>query len=241
MKKIFIISSLLLLLIKANAQDNTIDSLKQLLSVAKEDTNKVQILINLGYAYQWNKPDSAIVYGLKTRELSQQLNYIDGQIEVTLILSEALCAKGNFSKALEIGLEAMQLAEKKGGQNLFDMKWFGNIYFYAGDYAKALDYYLKYRSDSDETSGGFIGETYYHLGRLDSALFYLSQAYQIDKNGSSHWSVPYYYMALIEAKERKFEAALDDYRLGLLYSKNINLDIANGYNGIAVVFKQMGE
>ena len=62
MKKILIITYLLLLLIKANAQSNTIDTLKQLLSVAKEDTNKVQLLINMGWAFQWNEPDSTILY-----------------------------------------------------------------------------------------------------------------------------------------------------------------------------------
>ena len=34
---------------------------------------------------------------------------------------------------------------------------------------------------------------------------------------------------------------LDNYKLGLLHSRNVNLDMANGYNGIAVVFKQMGQ
>ena len=79
MQKIVIISFFLLLLMKVNAQDNSTDSLKQLLSVAKEDTNKVQILISLGIAYQWSKPDSALMYGLKARELSQQLDYVDGE------------------------------------------------------------------------------------------------------------------------------------------------------------------
>jgi len=241
MKKIFIISYLLLLLIKVNAQNKTIDSLKQLLSVAKEDTNKVQVLINLGWAYQWNKPDSALMYGLKARQLSQQLNYIDGEIEAAPVLSEALSSKGNFSKALEFDLQSKQLAEKNGKQNLLQEYMIGGVYFYSGDYKKALEYFLKYKSDSDELTRTFIGETYYHLGRLDSAFFYISKAYQMDKNYSTHRTVPYYYMALIEAKEGKFKNALDNYRLGLLYSKNINQDIANGYNGIAVVFKQMGE
>ena len=48
-------------------------------------------------------------------------------------------------------------------------------------------------------------------------------------------------MALMEAKEGKFNDALENYRLGLLYSRNINQDIADGYNGIAVVFQQMGQ
>ena len=241
MKKIFIISSLLLLLIKVNAQDNITDSLKQLLSVAKEDTNKVQILIKLGWIYQWDKPDSALMYGLKARQLSQQLNYVDGELEVAFILSEALCAKGNFSKALELDLQAKQLAEKTGKKDLFKEFWIGSVYFYSGDYTKALGYYLKSKSDTNEIYIGIIGETYYHLGRLDSAFFFINKAYQKDKNDRAHWSVPYYYMALIEAKEGKFKEALDNYKLGLLYSRNVNLDIANGYNGIAVVFKQMGQ
>ena len=135
----------------------------------------------------------------------------------------------------------MQLAEKNGKQNLFSESMIGSVYYYSGDYTKALKYYLKYKSDSDKIITGIIGETYYHLGRLDSAFFYISKAYQIDKKDSWHWSVPYYYMALIEAKQGKFKDALDNYRLGLLYSRNINQDIANGYNGIAVVFKQMGQ
>src|SRR5665213_201927 len=241
MKKIFPLCFLLLFLSKANAQNKTIDSIKEKLSAAKEDTNKVQILITLGLAYVWNKPDSALMYGLKARELSQQLNYIDGEIEVAPVLSEALSSKGNFFKALEIDLQAMQLAEKNGKQNLFQEYMIGGVYFYSGDYTKALEYFLKYKSDSDEITKGFIGETYYHLRGLDSAFFYISKAYEMDKNYRAHWTVPYYYMALIEAKQGKFENALDNYRLGLLYGKNINLDIANGYNGIAVVFKQMGQ
>ena len=241
MKKLFIISFLLLLLQKENAQDNTTDSLKQLLSVAKEDTNKVQILINLASVYKWNKPDSAILYGLKARELARQINYVAGEIEATPVLSEALSAKGNFSQALEIDFKALKLAEKTGKQNLFKEYWIGNVYYYSGDYVKALHYYLKFKNDSDIVTRAFIGETYYHLSRLDSAFFYIRKAYQIDKKRSWHWSVPYYYMALIEAKEGKFIEALNNYRLGLLYSRNVNLDIANGYNGIAVVFKQMGQ
>src|SRR5665213_3382710 len=132
MKKILILTFLQLLLIKANAQSNTIDSLKQLLSVAKEDTNKVQLLINMGWAFQWNEPDSTILYGMKARELSLQLNYTDGEIEVAPVLSEGLSAKGNFSKALEIDLQALQLAEKTLKQYLFDESWLGNVYFYSG-------------------------------------------------------------------------------------------------------------
>ena len=131
------------------------------------------------------------MYGLKARQLSQQLNYIDGEIEAAPVLSEALSSKGNFSKALEFDLQSKQLAEKNGKQNLLQEYMIGGVYFYSGDYKKALEYFLKYKSDSDELTRTFIGETYYHLGRLDSAFFYISKAYQMDKNYSTHRTVPY--------------------------------------------------
>ena len=163
------------------------------------------------------------------------------KIEVAFVLSEVLCTKGNFSQALEIDFNALQLAEKTGKQNLFEEYWIGGVYFYSGDYTKALKYYLTYKSDSDKLTRGFIGETYYHLGRLDSASFYIRKAYEINKKDSWHWSVPYYYMALIEAKEGKFIEALNNYRLGLLSLRNGNLAMAIGYNGIAAVFTRMGQ
>ena len=226
------------------AQDNSIDGLKQKLTVAKEDTNKIWLLIDLSWQYPWNKPDTAISYGFQAMELSHQLNFAAGEIAVISPLNEALCTKGNYSKALEIDLQALQIAEKTGSQRLIDecLRTIAEAYFYSGDYQKALSIYLKYKrneNDSTELLTGFIGEAYFHLNQLDSALFYITKAYQMDKKGTDfHWSVPYYYMALIDVKKRNYKEALENYKLGLQYSRNINLDIANGYNGIAVVFKQ---
>ncbi|MEO9022547.1 MAG: ATP-binding protein [Ginsengibacter sp.] len=249
MKTIFISSLLLLFSVtKVAAQYNT-DSLKLKLASAKEDTNKVNLLISLGWTYQWSEPDTAIMYGLQGRKLSKKLNYIEGEIDIAGSLAEALSAKGNFSQALEVDLQALQLAEKAGEKDLSGNYFsIGNVYFYSGDYKKALSYYLEAKKRIDPHNGfmkviiGTIGESYYHLNLLDSAFSYIDSAYQIDKNQTgNHWSVPYYYMALIEAKKGKYEEALTHYKSGLLYSKSHSLDIANGYNGMANVFRQMGQ
>ena len=247
MKKLFIINSLVLLLVNVNAQDNTTDSLKQLLSVAIEDTNKVQILINLGWVYQWSKPDTAIQYGLQALQLSQQLNFTRGEIEVAQVLTEAFCTKGNFSKALEIDLNAMQAAEQSGNQKFIDscLRTIALVYFYSGDYKKALNNFIKFKeneSDSGELILGFIGEAYFHLNQLDSASFYIKKAYEIDKNSNKfHWTIPYYYTAAIEAKKGMHKEALDNYKKGILFSNDVGLDLTLGYNGMATLFKQIGE
>ena len=251
MNKIIILCTLLLFLVSANAQNKEIDSLKHLLSTEQQDTNKVKDLVNLGWAYQWNKPDSALSYGLQARKLSQQLNYIDGELKSAALLSEALNTKGNFAQALEIAQKALQLAKNNGKQRLFlnarlgFNTMIGNIYSYSGDYQKALDHYLKDRnieSYSDKIFMGFIGEMYYHLARFDSALFYINKSYQLDqKDSSGHWSVPYYFMGLMETREGKYREALANYKTGLFYATGQSMAIAEGNIWIAGMFKQMGK
>jgi signal transduction histidine kinase len=163
-------------------------------------------------------------------------------LDPAYILSEALSAKGNYSKALQIDLQALQIAKKTGEDNNFFV--IGNVYFYSGDYAKALEYYFKELSEvvtPNKIILGVIGESYFHLGNLDSAFYYINRSYEMDKNQRRHWSVPYFYLALIHSKKGEYKEALEYYRLGLAYAKenNVYLDIVNGSNGIADIFKQM--
>ncbi len=191
----------------------------------------MKILFKLGWHYQWNKPDSAIMYGLEGKQLAEQLNYVYGQIMMASTLGEALSTKGNYSEALAINLKANQLAEESGNQRLINETTVSRagIYFYSGDYKNALTFYLKGEksrtisdqfqdmTSNDELAFGFIGETYYHLNQLDSAYLYISKACQLDQNlDNDHWSIPYYYLALIQLKQGKLKEALKNSKLGLL-------------------------
>jgi hypothetical protein len=59
-----------------------IDSLKEVFATAKEDTNKVKACFELGRAYQYSYPDSALYYGLQGLPLSQKLNFTIGEMTV---------------------------------------------------------------------------------------------------------------------------------------------------------------
>lgn len=119
------------------------------------------------------------------------------------------------------------------------------MYYYSGDYQKALYYFQKpllstseYILNDPELILGFIGETYFYLNKLDSALYYIGKAYDLDVRKSSHWSIPYFYMAAIRAKKEKYKEALDYYRVSISVSKPNTVDIVRGYNGMAVAFKK---
>lgn len=218
MRWLFISILLLLFINLAKAQDyQIIDSLKQELSSAKEDTNKVFLYYNLGYAYQWSFPDSALSYAIPGLALSKKLQYERGELKMLLPITEALAMKGNYSKALELRFQVLELAKKLNDSKeiAHALALIGAIYYYTKDYQKALNYFYKAKALSNEVYDtpvliyGFIGETYFHLNQLDSALFYIQKAYDVDiQNTAFHWSVPYFYLAAIHEKRETLQKQL---------------------------------
>src|SRR4051812_45828829 len=96
----------------ASAQSDSLylDSLKRVLQTQKEDTNKVNNYFEVGYFYQWSQPDSALRYAIPGLELAKKLNFISGEYDMILPITEALSLKGNYSKALELRLYSIELA-----------------------------------------------------------------------------------------------------------------------------------
>ena len=78
-KSIGIVLSILLF-VKVTAQQNTIDSLHQLLATTREDTIKVNLLNQLSWNFSETKPDSNLFYGNQALELSKKIHYTEGEI-----------------------------------------------------------------------------------------------------------------------------------------------------------------
>lgn len=247
MKKFIVLFLNLFIISNLSGQQLNADSMKNLLNNAMNDSDRIKLLVSIAEPNQWNIPDTAIKYAMQAWRLAlKSKDAARLAQDPSSVLSEALSAKGNYSKALEIALHALQLADKGSGWgNYFQI---GNVYFYSENYAKALEYYLKVLKGSPKTKEnrvvlGVTGETYFHLGNLDSSYYFINKAYQIDKNMKRHWSVPYFYLGLIHSERKEFQEALASYRLGLLYAKEntLYLDIVNGSNWIAAAFRQLNE
>src|SRR4030095_3262272 len=113
MKCISFVFSFSLIVISSMSQHlYNVDSLKELLSRSKEDTNKVKLYAALSLEYQWSYPDSALSYSLPGLQLARKLHFEEGEIDVLLTMGQALAMKGNYSKGLEKELIALEIAEK---------------------------------------------------------------------------------------------------------------------------------
>lgn len=224
------------------------DSLLLQLQSAGEDTGRVSLLLKLSAANTYNNPEKGLEYSLAALSLSQKLHFTDGETRSLFNVGEALAVSGNFTRALEIKLKALKLAEKTGRSILIGdaYLYLSGFYFYQGDYTQCITYakrsfgYASIFTQKEELQNGFIGEAFFKLDQLDSALYYTQIAYQLDIGSKNyHWSVPYFILGGIHSRQNHPELALNYYRLGLSFMPP-QKDVIDGYMGIANVFDQAG-
>src|SRR5215471_2243175 len=148
MKKFFFLTfPLCLLFTETNAQSNYIDSLQQLIVSGKDDTLKVQRLIDIGFHYLYanSKPDSGLAYAGQALILSQKINYPIGEAASYDILGQILCQLGDYVGALKAGFNALNLAQSLNDYDCvtWALDFLGANYRDQGDYNRALVYLFK--------------------------------------------------------------------------------------------------
>ena len=89
-----------------NGQFSKIDSLKLLLEKAPNDTNRVNMLMNISNSYYFYKPDSSIVYSKMSLELARELDFTNGIIRALNQVGEASRLLGDYPGSLKMQMEA---------------------------------------------------------------------------------------------------------------------------------------
>jgi len=126
-----------------------LDSLLRCLKTAKEDTNKVLLLNQIGELYEGNNYDSAIWYYNTSRKISKNLKYDLGEIKYYSNITAVYNQLGKFDTALLLNFKCLAYAKK--------MNYLPSI---------AISY-------------GNIGASYNNLTKYDSAIFYNLKAEKI--------------------------------------------------------------
>ena len=179
----------LLLLVHAfcNAQTNTIDSLKQLLQIEKQDTSRVMLLTRLARAYLYSKPDTSLLLCVQGLSLSQQAKFTKGEAFSLEGMADAFDNLGNYPKSLENYLMCLKIYETtndvKGIRRCFGA--LGTVYAEQGEYRHALEYSFKAKEMARDNENAMsihllnIGDDYNQLKIFDSAKIYNQQSYEL--------------------------------------------------------------
>jgi tetratricopeptide (TPR) repeat protein len=196
MKKTAILTLLLFTLFTASAQHKQSDTLRLTLIKGLSDTAKFNTLHDLGNLYFGSQPDSAIIFDQQAYLIAKKNNWeMDQERELNNIASD-YAELGDYANSILYYQKALRLAELIG--NGFQIananSNIGEAYLSKQDYQKALLYMLPAQkliqdysrnhqmqpryNHLEATNTANIGETYLNLEKLDSAKYYLVNAYK---------------------------------------------------------------
>jgi class 3 adenylate cyclase/lipopolysaccharide biosynthesis regulator YciM len=171
----------------AFSQTLPVDSLKALLPTSKEDTTKVDLLLQVSKSYLNSEPQLAIGFAEEANQLATKLNFQRGIAVSFKNLGIAYYQQGKYIEALDKwnhSLEVFeQLQDKSGIANL--QSNIGAIYKNQGNDPKALEYLFNSLRNSEQAGEAFriasalinIGSVYQHkVSTYDKALEYYLRA-----------------------------------------------------------------
>jgi serine phosphatase RsbU (regulator of sigma subunit) len=231
MKKIIILFLFILPLNYLNAQFykdlkfNLSDSLK-LVENSNSYQKKVDILMNIGYRYEWSKGDSAIIYFNKAAEIAKQnkdktLEFI-AMSNISMTYNQTI---GNYPLGLHYATESGKLVNKIS--NLTDsIRTFYNYnltfsYGYLHNKELALKNLVERWPISKRVKPGFvdgnIGKAFYILEEYDSATKYNRStiAYFNQRPYEKRWGGAYIVGGDIFRALKQYDSAIIYYKLSI--------------------------
>jgi len=224
-----------------DAQESNIDSFRNIINKQRKDTTEVKAIIELGWFYVFENPDSAIIVAKEAVGSARRLNYSKGEGNALNLLGEASHTTGDFPQALEALFNALRIAreikDKQIESNSLD--FIGIAYVDLGDCQQGLNYLYEAKKLNEETPiatftgmKGFrlsnIGHAYEKLGKTDSALFFQKQAQLVSQDSAPgpERALILTRLGVIEADLGNHEQALSHYREAMQIGDLLNLGIA---------------
>ena len=245
-----------------------IDSLKKVLRIQKEDTNKVNTLNTLCR----NLKDKAdfMQYANEQLSLCEKLNFRRGKAAAYLNIADAFYQQGNYSECLKNSYSALGLFEEfHNKENMAQtLQFVGSIFMIEENYSEALKNIqraLKVREEIKDSNGiaqslNTLGSIYLSKGDYTEALQKHFAALKICEelgDRAKNWSIPFCYRCIGDAYQKQgeiasatgdkvnsvnnYSAALKFYLLTLQKWKKIGRKdaIAESYNSLGDIYTKL--
>ncbi|MEP7228878.1 MAG: tetratricopeptide repeat protein [Ginsengibacter sp.] len=254
MNKTLLLIGLLLTGNLAIAQSlHTIDSLKIELANAREDTSKIDILINLNSNFWSSQSDSALKYGEEALRLAKLTSDLAREALALQRIGGTYGNLGNYPKSFEFYFKAMEINENISNpdQTINCLASIGTSYELSNNYPAALRYYQKALKRSIAQRPGwipllqkFIGIAYRKANQIDSAFFYMQKAITSNdtlKNAFLEQSL-FTEMGIIQFKMGNRENAFHYVHQNISINENESdhRSLSTAYNTLADFFKAVG-
>ncbi|HEU5165845.1 MAG TPA: ATP-binding protein [Chitinophagaceae bacterium] len=260
MKKIITIVVLLFETIITNAQGLDIDSLRNLLAVAREDTTRILVSTQLTNELARSDPDSAIPLAQEGLKLARQIHFLKGEVEQSTSLAVAWRTKGDYSTAIKLLLSNINYVDASNDIELKGKYYaeLGGTYRDQGDYEEALKYVNKSIGLREQYMRRFpqkpcwtcraiytgLASIYLEKHQLDSAQKYIHIAFsyppfpKLEGVNAAGFALA----GRIQTELKNYDSALYFFRQSIQRFQQVKQTLkglAVAYNYIAAVFDDM--
>ncbi|MFI5155728.1 MAG: hypothetical protein ACHQEM_06060, partial [Chitinophagales bacterium] len=219
---------LLLIAGKARAQDPFIDSLTLELRHSKSDSARIIIMTQLEGLYASYNHDSSFAYARRALELSQSTNNLLGQVRAYQSLFAVYANIGDYSKVLEMLLNALKVAEQLPKGRLETMAGIyvtlGYVYRIMENYPEALKQHRlaeQYQLAAGKPLKGIASSytnlcmTYLGLGMPDSAMFYVQKGMKWYDTTNVSYALTFAFIGTVNDTLGHYKEAEAEYREGI--------------------------
>jgi tetratricopeptide (TPR) repeat protein len=215
MKRLIIITSIMIFFLKLNAQNQKyIDSLVFKLDKEINDTARVNLLNKIAADLFYVNHDQILEYAQKALDLSEDFNYKKGIAEANNNLGIYYRSKGMYDLAIDYFFNSLEIMENINDRNGIARCYnlIGIVYYYIGNYRLSLEYYNK------------------------------AVGINLEQKDKKWMAGNYNNIGMIYEKIKEYNLALEYYFKSL--ETNIELNnknwIANNYGNIGSLYQQMG-
>ena len=255
--------------VKQTTLPQLLDNLKHELNIAKNDSGRAEILVQLAWYYNTTNPDSTIYFGQQAVDLAGKIKEPLIAVSIMGFIANAYHNLGDLPKALETAMQSITEYdalpinhEDQIGLIAPSYSTLGDLYTDIGNYRQAIAYYNRMsfgrQQQKDPAGRGIklfeIANVYEKMNKLDSALMELNESYKSfseAKPGGSYDIYPRIYpvapnwynvRANVYFKQGKTDSALHDLftSLNMTLKNDESYYVANSYNDIANLYSKLG-
>ncbi len=224
-----------------------LDSIRNALQKAKNDTVKVNLMQEMAANYMQLSPDSGIHYLKKTLSLSEKIGYQPGIAEAFKHIAEYYLNNEMYSKALIFFHKAAnQYHSLHDPGEIYCLEEISKIHFLIGNFRLAI----KYSKEALQSAVNYndeewmtrcynnLGVLYRNIKKYDSAIMYIQKSLSIDEKNENLLGIAKSYnnLGIISYKRGDTTKAIS------LFQKSIDLKKkAHDSSGIATAYANLGK
>ena len=244
-----------LLCFKAIPQNQSIiDSLKRIIPISKNDTNKVKLFIDIGEQYRNSIPDTALYYYHSALEIAQNIKSKEFIAQSLIIIGSNLNTNGSPDEANVYLERALEISEEIGDKEKISTCYLGIgiIKHDLGLFDTAIEYYLKSLETANEIdfkkglsrSYNNLGIVYFDQGSYEKSIESYLKSLKIHEElgDKRNMSACYNNIGLVHLEQGTYDKAIDYLQKALAINEELGdkRGMSICYLNIGSIYNQQG-